>query len=82
MWPTAIAVAQYFIVPYTKHSLHFSEVVLQVSMRCKLQDDHHWEGGGDTPKHLEDMWVVAVRDSLHRFNLVHEESSLMVAAAN
>ena len=50
-------------------------------MRYKLQDEHHWVGGGDTAKHLEDMRIVAIRDSLHHTNLIHEELSLLVMEA-
>ena len=61
---------------YTSHiirSLHCFEIVLQVSMRHKLQDEHHWVGGGDTAKHLQDVRVVAIRYFLHHINLIQKQ---------
>ena len=62
------------------HSLHGSDVVLKVPLRYKLQDQHHWVGGSDTAKHLEDMWVVVTRHSLHHINLIHEQLFLFSTA--
>ena len=61
-------------------SLHGSEVVLKVPLRYKLQDQHHWVGGSDTAKHLEDMWVVANRYCLRHINLIHEHLLLLNTA--
>jgi len=50
-------------------------------MGDELHDEHHWEGGGDTAKHLEDVWVAAVRDPLHQVNLIQKESPFFATAA-
>ena len=50
-------------------------------MRYKLQDEHHWVGGGNTAKHLEDMWVVAIGYTLHHVNLIHKELSCLLMHA-
>ena len=49
------------------------KVVLQVSVRYKLEYDHHWVGAGDTAYHLQDVWVVAVRHFLHHVNFIHKQ---------
>ena len=43
------------VIPHIIQIFQCSEVVLQVSIGYILQDEHHWEGGGDTAKHLQDM---------------------------
>ena len=66
-------------IVYIAH--HCSEVLLQAPMRHELHDEHHWEGGGDTAKHLEDVWVAAIRDPLHHVNLIQKELPLFATAA-
>ena len=71
-----------YLICHTVHiALHCSEVLLQAPMRHKLHDEHYWEGGGDTAKHLEDMWVAAVRDPLHHVNLIQKELPFFATAA-
>ena len=57
---TLVRICLQYHISHIICSLHCSEVVLKVPLRYKLQDQHHWVGGSDTAKHLEDMWVVAV----------------------
>ena len=55
------------------HGLHCSKVVLQVSLRYKLQDEHHWVDGGDTANHLQDMRIAAIRYLFHHIDLIHKQ---------
>lgn len=43
-------------------------------MRHKLQDNHHWVGGSDTAKHLQDVRVIAMGNLFHHSNFIHEET--------
>ena len=69
-----------FSITYFNGSLLCSEVVFQAPMGNKLHDQHHWLCGGDAANHLEDMWIDAIRHSLHHINLIHKQSSLIVTA--